>query len=82
MAHMHQDKTRVVRQNQASDPVDRGAIAKVAYELWLRRGRPDGSPEEDWYEAERMLKAEGQKARPSTPTRPAARKEITKTAAS
>ncbi len=24
-------------------------IAKLAYELWERRGRPLGSPEIDWY---------------------------------
>ncbi len=26
-----------------------------AYELWEERGRPDGSPDEDWYVAEREL---------------------------
>ncbi len=26
-----------------------------AYELWEERGRPEGSPEEDWYVAEREL---------------------------
>ena len=30
-------------------------IAKLAYELWERRGRPLGSPEIDWYEAKRAL---------------------------
>jgi len=33
------------------------AIATLAYELWLGRGCPDGSPEQDWYEAERVLNA-------------------------
>jgi hypothetical protein len=33
------------------------ATAKLAYTLWLRRGCPEGSPEEDWYEAERILSA-------------------------
>jgi hypothetical protein len=28
-------------------------IARHAYELWERRGRPFGSPEIDWYAAER-----------------------------
>ena len=32
--------------------------AKLAYELWLRRGSPEGSPEEDWFEAERFLHAD------------------------
>ena len=30
-------------------------IAKLAYELWGRRGRPLGSPEIDWYAAESAL---------------------------
>lgn len=30
-------------------------IAKLAYELWQRRGRPLGSPEIDWYAAENAL---------------------------
>jgi hypothetical protein len=27
-------------------------IAKLAYKMWERRGRPLGSPEIDWYAAE------------------------------
>ena len=30
-------------------------IASLAHALWEARGRPDGSPEQDWYEAERQL---------------------------
>jgi len=30
-------------------------IARLAYELWERRGRPLSSPEIDWYTAERAL---------------------------
>ncbi|HWY42145.1 MAG TPA: DUF2934 domain-containing protein [Candidatus Sulfotelmatobacter sp.] len=30
-------------------------IAKLAYELWERRGHPLGSPEIDWYAAESAL---------------------------
>ena len=30
-------------------------IAKLAYELWKRRGRPLGSPEIDWHAAESAL---------------------------
>ncbi len=30
-------------------------IAELAYQLWQQRGRPDGDPEQDWYEAERLL---------------------------
>lgn len=43
---------------QASDAIiDSGAIGKRAYELWLERGCPEGSPEEDWYSAEKELRA-------------------------
>jgi hypothetical protein len=47
---------------KASHQVDGDAIAKLAYELWVGRGRPIGSPEQDWYEAERILKAEADAA--------------------
>ena len=30
-------------------------VAEKAYELWQARGCPHGSPEEDWYESERLL---------------------------
>jgi Protein of unknown function (DUF2934) len=33
------------------------SIAKLAYQLWSDRGRPHGSEEEDWLEAERQLAA-------------------------
>ena len=28
-------------------------IEKLAYQFWEERGRPLGSPEEDWFQAER-----------------------------
>ena len=36
---------------------DEAAIRRKAYELWLERGCPNGSPEEDWREAEMLLVA-------------------------
>lgn len=30
-------------------------IADLAYQRWVERGRPQGSPDEDWFEAEREL---------------------------
>jgi len=30
-------------------------IAELAFILWQERGSPFGSPEEDWFEAERWL---------------------------
>jgi DUF2934 family protein len=35
------------------------SIAELAYQLWLRRGCPEGSEELDWREAERQLATEG-----------------------
>jgi hypothetical protein len=32
--------------------------AEVAYRRWLDRGCPQGSPEEDWFEAERQIRAQ------------------------
>lgn len=31
-------------------------IATMAYQLWLERGSPIGSDQEDWFQAEEMLK--------------------------
>jgi hypothetical protein len=39
------------------DSMEDKAIAQRAYEYWNERGCPDGSPEEDWYRAERELKS-------------------------
>jgi hypothetical protein len=30
-------------------------VAKLAYQLWEERGRPLGSPEVDWFRAERAV---------------------------
>jgi hypothetical protein len=40
----------------ATDP-DASRIAALAYQLWVERGSPDGSDQEDWYRAEDMLKS-------------------------
>ncbi len=32
--------------------------ATIAYRLWEERGRPEGDPDRDWYEAERQRQAE------------------------
>lgn len=31
-------------------------VANLAYEVWQRRGCPEGSAEKDWAEAERQLR--------------------------
>ena len=52
-----------------SEPIDvsetqitRGDVAALAHRLWQDRGCPDGSPETDWYEAERQLKPRNENA--------------------
>jgi Protein of unknown function (DUF2934) len=32
-------------------------IRELAYQIWEQRGRPDGTAQEDWLEAERRLSA-------------------------
>ncbi len=46
-------------QNGAADLSRRPEIEALAYQLWQDRGRPEGSPEVDWLEAERMLEETG-----------------------
>ena len=36
-------------------PVNEQDVSALAYRRWLERGCPQGSPEEDWFEAEREL---------------------------
>jgi hypothetical protein len=36
--------------------VEHEEIARFAYSYWEARGRPIGSPEEDWYRAENELR--------------------------
>jgi len=41
--------------SKASPPPDRRAIEALAYRYWQERGCPHGSPEVDWFRAERFL---------------------------
>jgi hypothetical protein len=41
---------------------DYDAIGALAYELWIKRGCPIGSPEEDWFQAEQLLARRNQSA--------------------
>jgi len=42
--------------------VDQTRIGLVAYDFWLQRGCPIGSPEEDWFRAEEQLRREASAA--------------------
>jgi hypothetical protein len=41
---------------QTLQPTTEEDIARLAYSLWEQRGRPDGSAEVDWFEAEQQLR--------------------------
>ena len=40
-----------------NSPLDFELVAKVAYELWERRGRTHGDDQADWLEAERIVRS-------------------------
>lgn len=40
----------------AIGPLEHKRIARLAYSYWEARGRPYGSPEEDWFRAEEELR--------------------------
>ena len=41
--------------SKIGDIPSREQIAKLAYQLWEQRGRPEGSPDEDWLRAEEQF---------------------------
>jgi len=45
------------RKNSATAAPEFDHVAERAYTLWESRGRPIGSPEEDWFKAEQELAA-------------------------
>ena len=47
-------KIRIARESEPSPKHE--AIEAMAYQLWLLRGSPIGSDQEDWYRAEAELK--------------------------
>ena len=40
------------------DETEHQRIARLAYDLWQKRGCPIGSPDEDWFRAENELRRE------------------------
>jgi len=38
--------------------LEHSTIEHLAYQLWLERGCPEGSPHDDWFLAERKLRAD------------------------
>ena len=46
-------------ESMENQELDQTRIESVAYEFWVQRGCPIGSPEEDWFHAEQRLRREG-----------------------
>jgi len=46
---------------------DESRIAPLAYQLWLARGCPIGSDQDDWFQAETLLKRQSEELREETP---------------
>ncbi len=44
--------------------IPREKIAQRAYEIWVARGKPAGTSQQDWLEAEAQLRAETRAAEP------------------
>jgi Protein of unknown function (DUF2934) len=42
---------------EISEPENQHEIAALAYKFWQARGCPDGTPEEDWFRAEKEIAA-------------------------
>jgi hypothetical protein len=57
-ARMVPERSGVPEPVKTAAPVSppEGEIATVAYQLWLERGGPVGSDQEDWFRAEAILK--------------------------
>ena len=44
-------------EDQEPNALDEAIIADLAYRRWVERGCPEGSPDEDWFEAEKELRS-------------------------
>jgi len=62
---MPQQATEATRVPEALSPASaesqpsREQISELARALWEARGCPEGSPDDDWYQAEEQLKTRG-----------------------
>jgi hypothetical protein len=44
-------------ERQLEEPLDEAAVAELAYRRWVEKRCPQGSAEDDWFEAERDLRS-------------------------
>lgn len=47
------------RKKTTGKGVDREEIQRLAYRLWEERGKKPGSPDDDWFRAEEILREAG-----------------------
>ena len=57
MAHPAMEQVEADTEMKLLEAPGHERIAVLAYTLWEARGRPDGSPEVDWFQAEQELTA-------------------------
>ncbi len=55
LEHSAQVHEKVTAEPRHAHVVKEEDIAALAYRLWLERGRPEGSPEKDWFRAVELL---------------------------
>jgi hypothetical protein len=55
---MRKSRTKTTNvETSDSTILDQKAIENLAYQYWLERGCPEGSAGEDWFRAERVVRA-------------------------
>ena len=55
MSPITRSRVKKVFASEASTPITQEEIARLAYELFERRGKTPGDDLQDWLEAERLL---------------------------
>ena len=54
--HSHYPDPRERAVDEQTEPPGNAEIAARAHQLWVEQGKPSGSAEQNWFEAERELK--------------------------
>jgi hypothetical protein len=52
----HESVAQKPTQERANAAPDHDVVEELAYQLWILRARPIGSPEVDWYRAEQEFR--------------------------
>jgi Protein of unknown function (DUF2934) len=54
--HTHGESSTVKEPTASHDRLDEDTIRELAYQLWILRARPIGTPHVDWYRAEEEMR--------------------------